>query len=416
MGGTVTNVNPTQAASPNTFNSGHEVSSNTVSQAARSGIAPVKRKLRVVHIVHKDGPGGGPISINRIVTYFHRVQDITVLAGGQGKVSQHCELLQVPFCKVPLETKLKALFLGLPLLVWHLLRIKPDVVVVHGQWAGPVGAIAARIARVPKVVYVARWPSFYTSWDLFRVVRNHFSERVPCRLSDRTVTLSESNYYQYLLRQHAPEDRLMMIPNSISKNDLPTPDQVEFFRTKCGFSSANCNVVSVGRLTDQKRVMWLVQSWKTVIAECPHAKLWIIGDGPRLPLLKELAAELKLGESCVFLGEQDGLAAIGASDIVAMTSVYESRGNVAMEAMLCGKPIVASNVDGICDTIHHNVDGFLVQPGYTKQFAERLIDLIKDPALRQRMGSAGEQLIAEYDVPLIMKHYETLFAELAPKN
>lgn len=334
-----------------------------------------------------------------------------MLAGDRGRIFATCQELQIPFYQLPLETKGKAILAGFWLLIWQLRQLRPDILVVHGQWAGPLGAVAGRLAGVPKLIYVARWPAFYTSWDLLRVVRNHLSERVPCRLCDWTVTLSESNRYQYFIRRHVEEGRLLMIPNAISPEDRPTAEQVAVFRRQYEWSDEHCNVVSAGRLSDQKRVMWLVQSWPRVIQRCPQARLWIVGDGPRRTYLENLARELGICDTCVFMGEKaSGMVAIASADVVAMTSVYESRGNVAMEAMLCGRPVVASDVDGVRDTINREVDGFLVRPGDIQDFANRLIQLIEDPALRQKMGAAGRRSIQRYDVPLVMREYEKLFA------
>ena len=377
---------------------------------------PEITRPRVAHVLHSDSSGGGPVSVSRMLKYFHKTQDQVMLAGGHGRIYATCQELGIPFYEIPLETKRKALLLGFWKLVWQLRRVRPDVLVVHGQWAGPLGAMAGRLAQVPKIIYVARWPSFYTSWDLFRVVRNHLSERVPCRLADWTVTLCESSRYQYFIRRHVDEDRLLTIPNSISVEDRPTAEQVANFRKQWNWRDEHCNVVSVGRLSDQKRVMWLVRAWPEVIRRCPQARLWIVGDGGRRAFLQNLARELEIEASCVFTGELPmGMVAIASSDVVAMTSVYEGMSNIVMESFLCGKPIVASDVDGIRDTIERDVDGFLVRPGDIQSFADRLIQLIEDPTLRRKMGVAGRKSIQRYDVPLVMREYEKLFGAALAK-
>lgn len=369
------------------------------------------KKPRVIHVLHLDGDGGGPVSINRMLGFFHHKHEQIMICGGRGRIYENCQRLQIPFYQLPLKTKMGALTAG----VWQLSRLlkklQPDLLVLHGQWGGPIGALAGKWAGVSRMIYMARWPSFYTSWDFFRVMRNHWAERVPCRLADWTVTLSESNFYQYYLRRHVPEGQLRMIPNSINMDCRPSPARVEEFRQRWGWTPNHCHVVSVGRLTDQKRVMWLVQGWPQVVKACPHAKLWIVGDGPRRSFLTQLVKKLRIEDSCTFLGEQDGITAISAADIVAATSVYEGMSNSVMEALVCGKPLVASDVDGIRDTVQRNVDGFLVRVGDVRGFALRLIELIQDPVLRAKMGRAGQKSIQRYDTPVVMAQYEELFNE-----
>jgi glycosyltransferase involved in cell wall biosynthesis len=365
----------------------------------------------VAHLIHLDGPGGGPISFLRLLGYFHQKHTQVAIAGGKGRIYQTCLRLRIPFYKIPIHDK-KSILYGFWALVWRLWKLKPDLLILHGQWAGPVGALAAKLAGVRKIIYIARWPAFYTSWDLFRLLRNFFSEYVPCKLCDRTITLSESSHYQYLLRQWVPDKKLLMIPNAVIPEEVPGPEQVRLYRKKYGWTDDCCHVVSVGRLSTQKRLDWLLKSWQIVHEKRPQARLWIVGNGPLLNELKEMAQQLNLEDSCTFMGEQFGLLSIASSDIVAMTTLYESRGNVAMEALLCRRPIVASMVDGVCDTVRNEHEGFLVPPGYNAQFAERLIELIDNPELREQMGSVGSEQIGRFRLNKVMKEYDEAFNDL----
>ncbi|MGA7213114.1 MAG: glycosyltransferase, partial [Terrimicrobiaceae bacterium] len=232
----------------------------------------------------------------------------------------------------------------------------------------------------------------------------------------RVITLSESNYYQYLIRAYVPEGRLLSIPNPIDIENLPSPEDASEIRAQHGWTDDICHIVSVGRLSTQKRLDWLLRSWATVIRKTSRAKLWIVGGGELEHELKRLAGELQLGNSCVFLGSRPrGVGFVAASDVVAFTSLYEARAIVALEAMACGKPIVASRVDGIRDSYRDGREGFLVPPGDIQLFAERLIRLIEDPPLRRKMGEAGKSTALEFAKPLIMPRYrrviESVLAE-----
>jgi glycosyltransferase involved in cell wall biosynthesis len=286
-------------------------------------------------------------------------------------------------------------------------------VILNGQWAGPVGALASRLAGCCKIVYIARWPAFYSSRDLYRAIRSHLVELIPARLARRTVALSAGNHYQYLIRRLVPESRLRVICNPIDLNRVPHPDDIEALRRENDWNPDACHVVSVGRIVDQKHIDWLLRSWKLVASRAPTARLSIVGSGPMQPRLEELAAELGLGDSVFFLGERpEGIRYIAAADAIVMTTLYEGHANVPLEAMACGKPIVANEVDGVSGSLDDGVEGFLIVPGDIRTFAARLLRMIRSKALRARMGAEGRKRVTQFVLPKIMKQYYALIKEV----
>ena len=382
------------------------VSSRLVS--ADSGA--ISRPL-VAHFIHLDGPGGGTRMIALRLSH-HATFDRMVIHGGYGIIAQTCEDMGIPHVQLPVDS-LRKLIIGLPMLVFALRRSRPDVFIMHGQWGGPIGAVAARLAGIKKIIYVARWPAFYTDWDLFRSVRNFIAERIPCKLADRVVVLSNSSFYQYYQRNLAGEEKMRIIPNPVDIDHLPTPEAAARVREFHRWSADHVNVVSVGRISTQKRLDWLLHSWAIVQRERPNARLWIVGDGELTQECTALAASLRIEPTCTFLGlRANGWEFIAAADIVAMTTMYESRGNIVLEAMAAGKPIVASEVDGVRDSISHGVEGLLVRPGDIKKFAESLIDLIDHPNLRAQLGRRGKHRAQDFDLRSIMRQYDDLIDEL----
>jgi glycosyltransferase involved in cell wall biosynthesis len=373
-------------------------------------------RIKICHIIHLDGSGGGPQTVINHLDYFtvrHPEEfEISVIHGGAGAIAAACDRLGLVHCQLPIDRR-DQLPLGFFKLASTLRRLGPDVVVLHGQWAAPIGALASRLAGCGKVIYVAQWPAFYTDWDLFRVVRNYIAEKIPCRLASRVVSISKGNHYQFLIRQMVPNGNLRLIPNPMDMNRVPSLDARQAIRREHHWSESQCHVVSVGRLADQKRIDWLLQSWKLVRANTAKAVLWIIGSGPEEMKLKRLAAELGLGNSCIFLGPRpNGINYVAASDIVAMTTLYEGHANVPLEAMACGKPIVANEVDGVRTSMVDGRQGFLVPPGDIRTFAARLLRLIRNAELRRRMGMEGLKRVRLFALPLTMEKHRALLYEL----
>jgi glycosyltransferase involved in cell wall biosynthesis len=339
------------------------------------------------------------------VKYYHKHFDITVFAGGRGVVAKTCQELHVPFIQLPIDKLWKCLWGG-PMLWWHLRKIRPAVVILHGQWAGPIGAIAARLAGPSRILYICHWPSFYTDWDLYRCLRNYVAEKIPCLLCDQVITVSESCGYQYQIRHLAEPPKLVCSTNPIDLTQTPTPEEAASFRAEHQWSKDQVHVVSVGRLVDQKRLDWLLHAWESVQKQTPQAILWIVGDGPELKPLQQLAHQLGIEATVHFVGSKPtAWKYIAASDLVVMTTIYEAQGRVALEAMACGRPIIANDVDGARDSFHHNVEGIYVPPSDIPALAEAIVKLVRSPELREQMGQRGRVQVGSFDQPLVLQKY-----------
>jgi glycosyltransferase involved in cell wall biosynthesis len=371
-------------------------------------MSPTPRRAKICHLIHDDGAGGGPNTVINHLTFYADYFDIEVIHGGSGRIAAACRTLGLRAHWFPIH-----LFAMLPLMLFpvalKLRRMRPDLLILHGQWGAVFGAIAGKLGGVPRMLYIAQWPSFYTDWDPWRVVRNRIAESVPCRLVDAVVAVSEGNYYQFLLRRLVPEGRLYCISNSLDEERIPQLDAAERNRAALGWNDGRCHVVSVGRIADQKRIDWLLRSWKIVAAEEPAAAhLWIVGDGPDRRAMERLAVSLGVTGTCSFLGAQDGITYLSAADIVAMTTLYEGHANIPLEAMACGKPIVANSVDGVTDSFDDGDAGYLVLPGDIDAFAARIIELIRDPGLREKMGARGRDHVRQFAKPVVMTRYLSL--------
>jgi D-inositol-3-phosphate glycosyltransferase len=104
-------------------------------------------------------------------------------------------------------------------------------------------------------------------------------------------------------------------------------------------------------------------------------------------------------------------ALIRSADVVTCCPWYEPFGIVAVEAMACGRPVVASHVGGLAETIEHEVTGLHVPPRDPRRIAEAITTLLDDPSLRGRLGAAGAERAQRYDWPQIASEtYEALEA------
>jgi glycosyltransferase involved in cell wall biosynthesis len=151
-------------------------------------------------------------------------------------------------------------------------------------------------------------------------------------------------------------------------------------------------ILFVGRLVAQKGVDTLLRAFSAVLRRCPDVHLVLAGDGDLELFFVRVARYLGFPHRISFVKWQSGAALVKLyqrAQVVVMPSHYEPFGLVALEAMACGRPVVASRVGGLAEIIEDGVQGYLVPAGDHLELARRLVSLILRPKLRQRMGRAA---------------------------
>lgn len=159
-------------------------------------------------------------------------------------------------------------------------------------------------------------------------------------------------------------------------------------------------IVFVGRLVDHKDVPTLLRAAGR-LARGSRPMIALAGDGPLRGELESIVRERGLSESVVLLGECASPAAlIDAGDMLVLPSVREGLSNVILEAMIAGKPVIASRAGGNVELIIDDVDGLLFDVGDDAALAGAIERLIHDPALRLRLGEAARaKALRNFSVP-----------------
>ena len=173
---------------------------------------------------------------------------------------------------------------------------------------------------------------------------------------------------------------------------------------------------SVGRLSPEKGLKYLLQAMATVIREEPRARLLLAGGGPERAALERLASRLGLAGRVEFAGEvahEQVPDVLARMDVFAMPSTWEGFGVAALEAEAMELPVVASNVHGIPDVVEDGVSGILVPPKDVDALVAAILRLLRDGEERRRMGHAGRELVAcRYSWTDSTRRMEALYEEL----
>jgi glycosyltransferase involved in cell wall biosynthesis len=156
-------------------------------------------------------------------------------------------------------------------------------------------------------------------------------------------------------------------------------------------------LATVARFDPVKRLEVLLRALPLVVARVPEAQLLVVGDGPERDALHALARTLALGDRVVFAGAiPDAARVLPLVDLYLTASRREGLPTALLEAMACGVPVLATEVPGHVDAVEPEITGRLVPPDDAPGLAAAAALLLRDPALRARMGQAGRERVERH--------------------
>lgn len=231
------------------------------------------------------------------------------------------------------------------------------------------------------------------------------------RIADRIIAATQAEKAQLNFLYHANERKIEIIPPGVDISRFyPIPKDEAKAVIDLPLNSRV--ILFVGRIEPLKGVETLIRALaelhKRGLLEKYLYDLVVIGGDPNvspelmnaeMKRLQTLVQNLGINEVVLFLGKraQDMLPYYySAADVLVMPSHYESFGMVALEAMACGTPVVASQVGGLAFLVQDGVTGYVVPDGEPDQLASRLETLIQDNELREKLGRQAQKYAHAY--------------------
>lgn len=274
--------------------------------------------------------------------------------------------------------------------------------ILHLNYTGMLGPYpwAARLLGVEKIFLTDHGsrPADYIP------VRAPAWKRFASRLLNAPMTsvicVSRHGYRCLIALDLLPKDRFQVIYNAVDIQRAAEGCRAAAeFRRKYSIAPDRLLVTQVSWMIPEKGVQDLLEAARQVIAQESKVHFLLAGDGAQRRDYERMAYESGLADHVTFTGTvldplADGLFA--ASDVVCQMSRWqEVFGYVLTEAMASVKPVVATRVGGIPEVVQDGVTGFLVERGDINGMAARILELLRAPELRARMGEAGLRAVHE---------------------
>jgi glycosyltransferase involved in cell wall biosynthesis len=370
-------------------------------------------KPKVLIFLNRLVIGGPAIDVISMAGFLQHDFEILVIYGEKEdhEVEANYLLSQYPNLAIKKLKKLKKSynpFLHLTIF-WTVIKIinsfKPSVVHTHGALPGVIGRLAAFYSRTPVIVHTFHGHFFHSYFNRFFSSGIIFIEKILTPISSAIIATSNRQMtdlvYKYKV---APKEKVTVIDLGIDEAFLSVKafTKEESFSVKYKIEKGTVAIGIIARIVRVKNFNLFVEIVEKVLkTTSKKVVFFVIGDGY---LKKEVQKQLSDksiswsssehpvdNASVIFTSWITDIGeALSVLDIVLLTSNNEGTGLSLAESQYCGKPVVATNVGGVPDTVIDGETGFLVSPTDANTFANKLLLLIENEALRQQMGIAAK--------------------------
>lgn len=271
--------------------------------------------------------------------------------------------------------------------------------------ANVVGRVAARLAGVDPVVAGIRVAEQGSRWHLWL-------DRLTQGWVERYVCVSEAVARFSAEHGGLSPQKLVVIPNGIDLTSYPAQQPAD--GDWLGVPRGRRLVTFVGRLAPQKGLEWLMTSLPLWMDKASDCDLLLVGDGPLRGKIETMARASGMGNRVHLLGRRSDVSAIlAASELLVLPSRWEGMPNVVLEAMATGKPVVASEVEGVCELLGSAAIKQTVPYGNTQALCQAILAFLDDPALAGDTGRENRrQAERKFDISLTVRAYEQLWESL----
>lgn len=359
------------------------------------------RKIKIHFIITALGYGGAELVLFLLLKYIDRSlfepKVFAVVRGGAFVERIERELgIEV----VVLNKRMK---LGLGVmwtLFWEFRRTRPDILHTHLFGGDTWGRIPAIFARVP-VILATEHHTNYQENEIQRWVK-----RLLARFTDTIVCDSESVRDFAIRVDHIPSRKLQKIVIAVESDSYKSLEPP-------GFGGQTLGIVA--RLVPHKGHCELFQAIALLKSEFPllHCLL-VYGAQENEKALRELAKELSIEDRITWISKAENVIPYYQQmDIAIFPSYYEGLGLAIIEAMMSGRVVIGTHVEGIREVIDHDESGLLVPPKNPTALANAIRRVLTDQGLFERLRIKGREMaLNKFSVQRFATAYQNLYLEL----
>ncbi len=349
------------------------------------------KPTKILYLITKSNWGGAGKYVYDLATAAKGIGfEVTVAAGkpsGEGELLTHLHEADIRTIPLP-SVKRDIQFLGEFNNLWQLIKLfkreRPDIIHLNSSKIGGLGALAGRLAGVPKIIFTGHGWAFNEERFFLSQWLIGLSHWVTILLTHQTIAVSKQTAKQ-LLKFPGVKNKITTIYNG-----LDIPQFLDKKEARFKLSPEDADTIWLGTIAElhkNKGLDILLLAFKQVLARVGGLSLIIMGEGEERDNLAHLIAKLNLTNNVQLLGKVEMAATyLPALDLFILPSRTEALPYAVLEAGAAGLPVIASRVGGIPEIIDDEKSGLLVTAGNYKDLSLAIEKLLTHKDLAKKYG------------------------------
>lgn len=270
-----------------------------------------------------------------------------------------------------------------------------DILISCGSLFGPLGVLSTRFNKT-KLIYWDHSNYFENTSHSFKIKSKNFT----ARFADVVVPLTKRDELNY--KKHTSAKKIVQIYN---------PIDTRLENLKHNYDKDSKLIISVGRLSNQKNFLGLVEVAKIVFEKLPDFRWHIYGSGDQKVAIQEKIKRERIENNLILKGQSDDLYKLYPNYVLmAMTSKYEGFPMTLLEGMSNKLPLISFDIaTGPDEIIIEGTNGYLIKPFNYDDMADKIIKLVKSESTRVSFSNKNIELIEQFNMKSIINQWLTLF-------
>lgn len=375
---------------------------------------PPDGRVRLAYVIKSMEVGGSQTHLVQVLKLLDRERFDPALycLSGEGVLLDNVRALGVPVYTPAAGRGFRGLDLPwrVAALTGALRRQRPHLVHTYLLRANLVGAISARLARVPAVMVSKRGCHWRQGFELV-------GARIGNALANRILVNAEAVREFVHGNEGCAREDMVVIPSGVD-TDRFRPLPGSGFKQRLGLPEERRVVGIVTRMRVRKGVEEFIRAMAVVRRTYPEAHGVIVGEVELDDVLQGLVRELQLQDHLTLLGRRSDMPEVYAAfDLFVLSSHDEGMSNAILEAMAGEKSVVATDVGGTGEVVQHEHSGFLVPPKEVAPLAAAIAAVLADPQGAVEMGRRGRRIVEDkFSARSMVRSMESVYLDLLGRS
>jgi 1,2-diacylglycerol 3-alpha-glucosyltransferase len=290
--------------------------------------------------------------------------------------------------------------------------------IIHGHSGGSISFLGWQLAQIHNIPFVE---TYHTLWKYYRhylLYPNLMKMKVLKKViafigNDCDALITPTIKSKKDLLNDNVKKPIYVLPNGIYTQKF-THTEKGFLHQSFGIRDDKKILLTVGRLSQEKSIDFLIKSYASVHKSFPDTVLVIVGKGKDSESLQKLAVSYGLADSIYFVGTipyTDMPKVYADADLFLFASQTETQGMVLVEALASGVPVIAVKDDAFIDVVMNGKNGFMVEKDIDT-FANKIKSLLHNTELLTKLSSAARESVKQFDVSYTTKILEQIYQEV----